>query len=109
MKLSIYQKTFKTKDGKKFPKLKCRTENAKTYDVSFTKAAEAAFNALGFTFPVDLEVEDKIDYFIDKESYEDRKTGEARTKFTIVIRSWRSAEQGEFEELTISDLDAMKS
>ena len=109
MKLSIYQKTFKTKDGKKFPKLKCRSENAKTYDVNFTKAAEAAFNALGFSFPVDLEVEDKIDYFVDKKAYSDKTTGEMRTKYTIVVKSWRSAEQGEFEELTIADLDAMKS
>lgn len=99
----IYSKTFKTKNGGTFSKLKASTRGC-AFDIQLTQEADKKLSEKGFKFPIDLTLGDK-DYFIVKKNYT-TSSGENRYKDVIVIRGFQEAKQGEFVQKTLSDLVA---
>lgn len=102
----VYSKTFRSKNGSVFSKLKGSTRGF-AFDINLSKDADKKLSEKGLSFPIELTLEDK-DYFIKRKSYTSRD-GEEKIKDIIVIKDFQEAKQGGFTTKTLSDLVAERA
>lgn len=99
----VYSKSFKTKNGGTFVKLKASVQGY-VFDIQLSKLADAKLTAEKLNWPVELVLDDG-DYFVKNKAYT-TASGESKTKEVIVVRDFQEAKQGEFAKKTLSDLVA---
>lgn len=99
----VYSKSFRSKNGCTFSKLKGSTRGF-AFDLQFSKNADKKLSEKGFSFPIELTLGDE-DYFVKRKTYT-AKDGEEKSKDIIIIKDFQEAKQGEFVQKTLSDLVA---
>lgn len=99
----IYSKSFKTKNGETFAKLRASVQGF-VFDIQLSRLADAKLTVEKLNWPVELILDDG-DYFVKNKTYT-TASGESKTKEVIVVRDFQEAKQGEFVKKTLSDLVA---
>lgn len=105
--LFIYTKNIKTKEGKTFSVTKARTTNRNGdtiyFDTVLTEALNNKIIKQDLKMPIEMVVEDN-QYYIKNKTIR-RPNGDTFKKHVLYIKDCVSMVQGQFEDLTIDDID----
>ena len=109
IKVLVYvQQVHDEKRGIDFPKDKA-SYKGHTLDVTYSKDAKATLQevikARGLHFPLELSLEDGVDYFCKKVTFT-RNDGTTGSKIKLVIMSFGEVSQGKFLDRNLDDLMA---